>query len=364
MASNIVSPNALRKIVHVDMDSFFASCEQRDDPNLKGRPVVVGGAEERGVVAAASYEARKFGIHSAMPTRRALKLCPDLIVVRPRFDVYRAVSHQIREIFSRYTDIIEPLSLDEAYLDVTSNKMGLLTATKVAIQIKKDIKETTHLTASAGVSVNKFLAKLASDINKPDGLYVITPDMAESFVDDLQIGKFHGIGPATEEKMNSMGVFFGRDLKTKSLELLQQRFGKSGTYFYWIARGIDDRPVNPNRIRKSIGAENTFSSDLKLYEDMEAELFPLVEKVWRHSERLDMRGKTITLKVKYADFKQITRSHSLNHEFTDEEEILTISRELLKAVLPTSNGIRLLGVTLSGFNHKPSDEKNTQLSLF
>jgi DNA polymerase IV len=251
-----------RRIIHVDMDAFYASVEQRDNPELCGRPVAVGGARERGVVAAASYEARKFGVRSAMPSVTARRKCPELIFVKPRFDVYREISMQIRAIFARYTPLIEPLSLDEAYLDVNDNLMGISSATEIAKRIRAAIREETGLTASAGVSYNKFLAKLASDHRKPDGLFVIPPPMGRAFVETLDVGRFHGVGPATREKMNRLGIVTGADLEAQTLAFLQQHFGKAGSYYYWIARGVDHRPVRADRVRKSIGAENTFFEDI------------------------------------------------------------------------------------------------------
>jgi DNA polymerase-4 len=262
----LVEPTRQRKIIHIDMDAFYASVEQRDNPELRGKPVAVGGSRERGVVAAASYEARKFGVRSAMPSVTAKRQCPDLIFVKPRFDAYKAVSLQIRKIFAEHTHLIEPLSLDEAYLDVTENLKGIATATEIARQIRAKIRAETSLTASAGVSYNKFLAKLASDHRKPDGLFVITPRMGPAFVENLPVGKFHGVGPATTAKMNRLGIETGLDLRGRTISFLQQHFGKSGPYFYWIARAIDERPVRADRVRKSIGAENTFSVDLFSFE--------------------------------------------------------------------------------------------------
>jgi len=271
-----------RKIIHIDMDAFYASVEQRDNPDLRGKPVAVGGSRERGVVAAASYEARKFGIRSAMPSVTAKRQCPDLIFVKPRFETYKEISRHITTIFAEHTEIIEPLSLDEAYLDVTKNIQGIPIATEIATMIRAKILSETGLTASAGISYNKFLAKLASDQRKPNGQFVITPKMGPSFVQDLPVGKFHGIGPATSAKMNGLGIFTGLDMRNQTLEFMAANFGKAGAYYYWISRGIDERPVRANRIRKSVGAENTFSQDLADYEALAAELQPLVEKVWRH----------------------------------------------------------------------------------
>jgi DNA polymerase IV len=271
-----------RKIIHVDMDAFYASVEQRDNPGLRGKPVAVGGSRARGVVAAASYEARKFGVRSAMPSVTARRKCPDLIFVKPRFDVYKEVSLQVRAIFAEHTAIIEPLSLDEAYLDVTENLQGITSATEIAERIKAQIRAETQLTASAGVSYNKFLAKLASDYRKPDGLFVITPAMGPSFVEALPVERFHGVGPATAAKMKKLGIFSGLDLRAKDEGFLLKNFGKAGGHFYCICRGIDHRPVLANRVRKSVAAENTFARDLMSLEDMKAELGPLVDKVWHY----------------------------------------------------------------------------------
>src|SRR5215831_2505400 len=284
-----------RKIIHIDMDAFYASVEQRDNPELRGKPVAVGGSRERGVVAAASYEARKFGVRSAMPSVTARRKCPDLIFVKPRFDVYKAVSLQVRAILAEYTAMIEPLSLDEAYLDVTENNPGIASATEIAERIRSKIRAETQLTASAGVSYNKFLAKLASDHHKPDGLFVITPAMGPSFVEALPVERFHGIGPATATKMNELGIFTALDLRAKDEAFLVRHFGKAGQHFYLICRGIDHRPVVANRLRKSVGAENTFPRDLTSFDEMKAELGPLVDKVWHYCESTSVRGQTVTL---------------------------------------------------------------------
>ncbi len=344
-----------RKIIHVDMDAFYASVEQRDDPDLRGKPVAVGGSRERGVVAAASYEARKFGVRSAMPSVTAKRQCPDLIFVKPRFEVYKAVSQQIREIFAEHSPIIEPLSLDEAYLDVTENLQNIPLARDVALAIRAKIKEVTGLNASAGISYNKFLAKLASDHRKPNGQYVITPEMGPAFVEALPVGKFHGIGPATSARMNSLGLYTGLDMRNQSFEFMQANFGKAGTYYYWISRGVDDREVRANRIRKSVGAENTFSSDLTEFEVMAAELQPLIDKVWRHCEDKGARGRTVTLKVKFADFEQITRSRTLVGTIGSRQELASVSTELLKTIFPTEKAVRLLGVSISGFSEGEID---------
>jgi DNA polymerase-4 len=338
-----------RKIIHIDMDAFYASVEQRDNPVLRGKPVAVGGSRERGVVAAASYEARKFGVRSAMPSITAKRQCPDLIFVKPRFDAYKAVSLEIREIFAAYTPVIEPLSLDEAYLDVTENLQGIATATEIAEQIRAKIVAQTGLTASAGVSYNKFLAKLASDHRKPNGLFVITPKMGPAFVENLTVGKFHGVGPATTAKMNRLGIQTGLDLRAQTLPFLQQHFGKSGPYFYWIARGIDERPVRADRVRKSVGAETTFSVDLTTFETARDALLPLIDKVWRHVESAGTRGRTVTLKIKYADFQQITRSQSPRGGIAGLVALKGIALELLGAQFPVLKGIRLLGISISSF---------------
>jgi DNA polymerase-4 len=344
------------------MDAFYASVEQRDNPELRGKPVAVGGSRERGVVAAASYEARRFGIHSAMPSVTARRKCPDLIFVPPRFDVYKAVSQQIREIFAEYTPLVEPLSLDEAYLDVTENLKGIPLARQIAQEIRAKIRQETGLTASAGVSYNKFLAKMASDQRKPDGLYVITPEMGPTFVETLPVGKFHGIGPATAAKMNALGIHTGLDLKQQSLAFLQEHFGKVGGHYHAIAHGVDERPVRPDRIRKSIGAENTFDRDLTEYGEMRAELVPILDKVWRYCEQTGIRGRTVTLKVKYVDFQQITRSRSMPLPIESRPILEQASIELLSGIIPVPQGVRLLGITLSALNTEPASH-DPQLAL-
>jgi DNA polymerase-4 len=352
-----------RKIIHIDMDAFYASVEQRDNPELRGKPVAVGGSRERGVVAAASYEARKFGVHSAMPSVSAKRKCPDLIFVKPRFDAYKAVSLQIREIFSEHTPLVEPLSLDEAYLDVTENLKGIASATEIAKEIRAKIRAETSLTASAGVSYNKFLAKLASDHRKPDGLFVITPKMGPAFVEALPVGKFHGVGPATTAKMNRLGIETGLDLRAQTILFLQQHFGKSGPYFYWIARGIDDRPVRADRVRKSIGAENTFSIDLFTFEAAQDALLQIIDKVWRHCESTGARGRTVTLKIKYTDFQQITRSRSLAAMIEERAALEQICLDLLRGQFPVTKGIRLLGVSLSAFTSGAIDADQLPLGI-
>ena len=351
-----------RKIIHVDMDAFYASVEQRDNPILRGKPVAVGGSRERGVVAAASYEARKFGVRSAMPSVTARRKCPDLIFVKPRFDVYKQVSLQIRAIFAKHTTIIEPLAFDEAYLDVTENLQGIASATEIAERIRAKIRAETQLTASAGVSYNKFLAKLASDHRKPDGLFVITPAMGPSFVEALPVERFHGVGPATAAKIKALGIFTALDLRAKDEAFLSKHFGKAGRHFYCICRGIDHRPVLPNRVRKSVGAENTFSRDLTSLDDMGAELGLLVEKVWHYCDTTGVRGRTVTLKVKFADFRVITRSRSRLMPISDRSTLASISDELLAAEFPIRKGVRLLGVSLSSLC-ADAGEVDTQMTL-
>lgn len=354
----------LRKVIHIDMDAFFASVEQRDNPELRGKPVAVGGSSARGVVAAASYEARKFGVRSAMPSVTAKRKCPELIFVKHRFDVYKQVSEQIRAIFAKYTPAIEPLSLDEAYLDVTENLKGITSATQIAKDIRADIRAETGLTASAGVSYNKFLAKLASDHRKPDGLFVITPEMGPAFIEALPVGRFHGVGPATTARMNRLGLHTGLDLRARTLPFLLEAFGKAGRFYYWIARGVDDRPVRANRIRKSIGAEHTFSEDLTAFEAMREALLPVIGKVWRHCEASSIRGRTVTLKVKYADFQIITRSRTLLMPVARQSELEEVGIGLLEQIMPATKGIRLLGVTLSSLDGEAeATHRSAQMSL-
>lgn len=337
----------IRKIIHIDMDAFYASVEQRDNPDLRGKPVAVGGSRQRGVVAAASYEARQFGVRSAMASSTAIRKCPDLLFVKPRFEAYKAVSNQIRSVFAQFTSLIEPLSLDEAYLDVTDTLTDQRTATQTAQAIKEQIKQETGLTASAGVSYNKFLAKLASDYRKPDGLFVIKPHQGLAFVEGLTVGQFHGIGSVTAAKMNQMGIFTGLDLRQKSEAFLLEHFGKVGHHYYSIARAIDTRPVTPDRERKSVGSENTFEQDLTDYADLETELDPLIKSVWAYCQRTGTVGRTVTLKVKYADFQQITRSRTALSAITDQSVFTRISLDLLASLLPLPKGVRLLGVSLS-----------------
>lgn len=337
-----------RKIIHVDMDAFFASVEQRDDPTLRGKPVAVGGSAQRGVVAAASYEARQFGVRSAMPSVTAARRCPSLVFVPPRFDVYRSVSHQVRQIFSRYSDLVEPLSLDEAYLDVTQDKQGVGSAIRTAQLIRSAIREETGLTASAGVSYNKFLAKVASDQNKPDGIFVVLPHEGAEFVASLPVRRFYGVGPKTAERMGRLGIQVGMDLRNRDMDFMVEHFGKSAAYLYHAARGVDQRPVRPDRIRKSVGGERTYSEDLSTDDALYKALEHLVDIVWQRIETNGAKGRTVTLKVKYADFRQITRSRSCDEYLAGKKYFETIARELLALLLPVPLGVRLLGLTLSG----------------
>lgn len=351
LVSNGSDNRPLRKIIHIDMDAFYASVEQRDNPELRGKPVAVGGSSKRGVVAAASYEARKFGVRSAMPSSRAQRQCPDLIFVKPRFEAYRAISRQIREIFSRHTDMIEPLSLDEAYLDVTADKQGIGSAIKIARAIRAAIKEETGLTASAGVSYNKFIAKLASDQNKPDGLCVILPEQGAAFVAGLPVRRFHGVGPRTAEKMAKLGIITGEDLAAKDEVWLKANFGSYGSYLHGAARGIDHRKVDASGIRKSLGAELTYFDDKRTEAELRQALDGIIETVWERIERYEARGRTIVLKARYADFQTLTRSRSLGHIVGSKEELAHVGHELLDMILPVPQGIRLLGLTLSGMVH-------------
>jgi DNA polymerase IV len=353
-----------RKIIHVDMDAFYASVEQRDNPKYRGKPLVVGGRpDKRGAVAAASYEARQFGIHSAMPSRTAIQRCPHLIFAPPRFEVYREISEQIRCIFLSYTDWVEPLALDEAYLDVTANKQGIASATAIARQIKQTIAEKTQLTASSGVSFNKFLAKIASGMNKPDGLTVIQPDEAEPFIEALPIESFYGVGRATATKMQELGIRTGEDLKQRSEHELVQHFGKVGRFYHQIARGIDDRPVNPNRIRKSIGAETSFDPDLEGRATIEQKLEAIAKEVQKRMEHNDAKGRTLTLKVKFADYRQITRSRTMLDYVASKGQVLAIAQDLLKGVELESQKVRLLGITLSNLDTEMDEPSFQQMEL-
>ncbi len=356
----------LRKIIHVDMDAFFASVEQRDNPDLRGKPVAVGGSSGRGVVAAASYEARKFGVRSAMPSVTAKRKCPDLIFVKHRFDVYQEVSRQIRAIFRHYTPHVEPLSLDEAYLDVTEDLHGIGSATAIAQQIRARIREETQLTASAGVSYNKFLAKLASDQNKPDGLCVIRPGEGARFVQSLPVRRFHGVGPKGAEKMARLGIATGADLAGKDRAWLGQHFGSFGDYLYRAARGIDLRPVRANRVRKSIGGERTFSEDISADDELRDTLERIITIVWDRIAEKSAQGRTVTLKMKYNDFQTATRSRSLPQPVADKAEFARLARELLENELPLPMPIRLMGLTLSNLEGDERDERprdDAQLSL-
>ncbi|QHS60903.1 DNA polymerase IV [Chitinophaga agri] len=359
-----------RKIIHIDMDAFYASVEQRDHPEYRGKAIAVGGSPEGrgGVVATASYEARKFGVRSAMPSKRALQLCPEIIFVRPRFDVYKEASRKIREIFARHTDMIEPLSLDEAFLDVTEDKQQIGSAIEIAKLIKQAIRDELQLTASAGVSVNKFVAKIASDLNKPDGLTFIGPSSIEAFMEKLPVEKFFGVGKVTADKMKRMGLHTGADLKRLSEHDLKQHFGKPGAFYYKIVRGIDDREVQPHRETKSMGAEDTFPFDLTKAEEMFAELEKITHTVVERLKRYGLKGRTITLKIKYSDFRQITRNQSYPFPVGDFEKILDTAKQLLLATEPEDKPVRLLGISLSNFGDLiPVTGKTgnpAQLSLF
>jgi DNA polymerase-4 len=345
----------MRKIIHVDMDAFYASVEQRDNAALRGRPVAVGHGARRGVVAAASYEARAFGVRSAMPSTTAMRQCPELVFVPPRFDVYRAVSRQIHAIFAEYTPLIEPLALDEAYLDVTENLRGLPTASATAKEIRARILLDTGLTASAGVSYNKFLAKLASGERKPNGQFVITPAMGADFIASLPVAKFHGVGPVTAARMQRLGIETGADLRTRSLAFLQQHFGKSASWYLGIANGEDARPVNADRQRKSSGSETTFERDLTASAEIEAGIEALADDVWAWCEKMKAFGRTVTVKVKFGDFQQVTRSRSFPSTIARHDLLRRASVELVRTLLPTAKGIRLLGVTVSNFDRAPAD---------
>ncbi|WP_026808589.1 DNA polymerase IV [Arenibacter latericius] len=355
----------LRKIIHVDMDAFYASVEQMDDPTLKGKPIAVGGAEKRGVVAAASYEARKFGVRSAMSGYMAKRNCPDLIFVPPRFDRYKEISLLIRNIFLEYTDLVEPLSLDEAYLDVTINKKGNPSASLIATEIRNKIYEEVGLTASAGISINKFIAKVASDYNKPNGQKTVNPEEVLSFLEELEIRKFHGVGKVTADKMYQLGVFTGLDLKQKSLEFLTTHFGKSGEYYYHVVRGIHLSPVKPNRIPKSVGAERTFHENLSSEVFMLERLKHIANELERRLKKSNIAGKTITLKIKYSDFTLQTRSKTIPYFIADKDLILELAKELLYQE-KLENSVRLLGISLSNLNtgkSTPETENSVSIQL-
>lgn len=345
---------SLRKIIHIDMDAFYASVEQRDHPELRGKPIAVGGAGGRGVVATCSYEARKFGVHSAMPSITAARLCPGLIFVSPRMDAYKAVSQQIRAIFQSYTDLVEPLSLDEAYLDVTENKPGIRSAIVIAREIREAIFTQTQLTATAGVSYNKFLAKMASGHHKPNGLNFIPQDQAQAFIDSLLIHKFYGIGEKTAEKMKRLGIHNGADLRAQSLTFLRRHFGKMGSYYHQIAMGNDERRVSPDRQTKSVSVEDTFDHDTGDLQMLDVQIARLVPMLLRRVERYSLQGRTLTLKVKYADFTQVTRSESPGYAMLAHEDILARARALLRKTDAAERTVRLLGIGLSNFGDEPS----------
>jgi len=339
----------IRKIIHVDMDAFYASVEQRDDPGLEGKPVAVGYPAKRGVVAAASYEARGFGVRSAMPSTVAIRKCAELVFVSPRFDVYREVSKQIQAILKDYTPLVEPLSLDEAYLDVTDNLKGIPTAWETAKVIRARIYEETRLTASAGISCNKFLAKIASDYRKPNGQFAITPDRAEAFVATLPVAKFHGVGPKTTVKMRALGIETGADLRRQTLPFLRDHFGKAGSWYYGIARGRDDRPVQPDRERKSSGSETAFPEDYTDPVQIEAGVIAMAQDVWAWCEKTNARARTVTVKIKWADFQISTRRRSMEMTIQTREELHQVALDLVRLAFPPPKGVRLVGVTLSNF---------------
>jgi len=351
----------MRKIIHIDMDAFFASVEQLDNPSLRGRPVAVGGSGPRSVVAAASYEARRYGVRSAMPSVTAKRLCPSIVFVKGRFERYQEESEAIFEIFSRYSDLIEPLSIDEAFLDVTRDKKDIGSATLIANAIKDDIKRERGLTASAGVSFNKFLAKMASDINKPDGIFVILAEDAVTFIDNLKIDKFYGIGKVTAEKMHNLGIHYGRDLRKWDEESLIRNFGKAGTFFYQMVRGIDNRPVDCESVRKSVGAETTFDKDLSKQFEIIAELYHIEQEVMRRVKEAEFHGRTVTLKVKFNDFRQISRSHTLLSYIHDFETLHKEVTALRKSVDLSHTRIRLLGVSVSSIE---GGDRDLQLGLW
>jgi len=359
--------DGLRKIIHVDMDAFFASVEQRDNPELRGKPVAVGGSSGRGVVAAASYEARRFGVRSAMPSVTARRLCPDLIFCKSRFDVYREVSQQIRAIFRHHTDLVEPLSLDEAYLDVTEDKLGIGSATRIAELIRQEIRAKTRLTASAGVSYNKFLAKIASDQNKPDGLCVIRPGEGARFVAELPIRRFHGVGPKGAEKMARLGIETGGDLAARDIAWIRAHFGSFAEYLFRAARGIDLRPVRSSRIRKSVGGERTFSRDLSSGGELRETLEDIIDIVWTSIERAEARGRTVTLKLKYTDFQIFSRAKTVDVAIAEKAQFAALARALLEEVLPLPMPIRLMGLTLSKLEQQGGETQSArpdaQLSL-
>lgn len=345
----------IRKIIHIDMDAFYASVEQLDHPELRGKPLAVGGSEKRGVVAAASYEARKFGVRSAMSGAMARKLCPELIFVRTNFDRYREVSKQIRKIFYEYTDLVEPLSLDEAYLDVTENKKGNPSATMIAKEIRKRIKEVTGLNASAGISINKFVAKIASDINKPNGQKTIGPEEVVPFLEMLDVKKFYGVGKVTKEKMYRLGIFTGKDLKNKSWEFLEEHFGKSGRFYFDIVRGIHHSQVKPFRLQKSLAAEHTFSENISSEIFMLQRLDEIAAEVEKRLQKRNLAGRTVTLKIKYSDFTLQTRSKTVEGFIASKELILRVVKELLYQE-KMKESVRLLGISISHLNNESPKE--------
>lgn len=351
-----------RKIIHIDMDAFYASVEQHDFPELKGKPIAVGGSEVRGVVSAASYEARKFGVRSAMSGVQAARLCPTLIFVKPRFDRYKEVSKQIREIFLDYTDLVEPLSLDEAYLDVTENKKGNPSASLLAQEIRNRIFEKTGLTASAGISINKFVAKIASDYHKPNGQKTVSPDEVETFVEQLDVKKFYGIGKVTAEKMYQLGIYTGKDLKSKTLDYLEQHFGNSGQSYYNLSRGISYSQVKPNRTIKSVGAERTFNENLSSEIYMESRLENIANELDRRIKKYKIAAKTITLKIKYSDFTQQTRSKTLAYFIADQSLIYDVAKELLYQE-KLKDSVRLLGISMSNLNTNQKKQVVVQLKF-
>lgn len=356
--------SGVRKIIHIDMDAFYASVEQRDDPALRGLPIAVGGGGPRGVVATCSYEARRFGVRSAMPGARARRLCPDLIFVRPRFEVYRAVSAQVREIFSRFTDMIQPLSLDEAYLDVTVNKHGMASATRIAEEIRRMIRAETGLTASAGVSYNKLIAKLASDQNKPDGVCVVRPGDGAAFIAAMPVRRIHGVGPVTAKRMQALGIETGADLRDRDMAFLSAHFGSAADYYYRAARGEDDRPVREREGRKSVSVEDTFLDDLVEEAALVAEIERIADNLWGRIEKAQAWGRTVVLKVKFADFRIITRSRSFAAPVRSAELLRQAGRDLLVAQLPLRMGARLLGLGVHNLEgEEAAEETGAQLAL-
>ncbi|MDX1471768.1 MAG: DNA polymerase IV [Flavobacteriaceae bacterium] len=355
MNEDSLAPKVVRKIIHIDMDAFYASVEQLDNPDLKGKALAVGGSSKRGVVAAASYEARKFGVRSAMSGVQAKRLCPHLLFVKPRFERYREISNSIREIFQQYTDLVEPLSLDEAYLDVTENKIGHPSASIIAKKIRNQIFEETKLTASAGISINKFVAKIASDYNKPNGQKTVPPEEVQDFLENLDIRKFYGVGKVTADKMYQLGIFSGKDLKSKPMDFLEDHFGKSGAYYYNAVRGIHHSEVKPERTRKSLAAERTFSENLSSEIFMLEKLDYIAQEVSKRLSKGDIQGKTVTLKIKFSNFLIQTRSKTLDHYISSKNEILEISKRLLYQN-PLKESVRLLGISISNLNNETIDE--------